>query len=797
MIIYTPDSARYLAWANSLAKFEGFKDSTAPEPTHYVVHAPLYSVSLMPSALIFSNNIIAAKATTLIFGILLIFTFYLWLKRRSGEKIALISSALLALNPLMMIYSTQILSDVPFALCLILFFLYTERIAHQTSAYNKIEYILIAIVATSVFMRDIGMTVMLGAIFFFLWKKNYRLTVLVCLISLCLYALWFIRNEIIIAGEENPTIRNSRIFFTHLYTTQQASLVSEFALRFWNNFLIYTESIGKLIFMPDFSERSLSLISLNNPIVSIVFRILPSLKIFIMVSSLGLFGIGCWREWKERKSFLLLLSFLICYFIPILLYPINDQRFLFPLLLILIYLCASGMVYSYVWWISKIKLKGAGVIILSGGLLLFVPNIAWLQSYVINSSKYGHSPEQLFDQFKNESEYPAQFTKPLHLAGKWIVEHSRTQVNVLSRWKELAFSLGEHKVVEAFPQITPNAFEYLLRDYSIKYIVAVMTRVGLNEFEGLINRSNHYTFNSVYRVADVEVLEVVSQKEQKVDHDSEFKTDLSVCSLYRQALNLIEVNPERAEQLLKEIPIKVGGYSEIVFQIGVAKEFAGELDSAVAQFEKFRLMPQAGGYIQLASQHFELISRLKKAISTEDSVQRAEDFQLLAVFYWELGYRKRANEMLHRAFKANKECFPALVVSTLYSLQQGDTAAAWSTLNNLRSIQSDNLYTKSLLRIEQCIKSIQNTSNRESQIELRLNIVKAYLDMNLPEYAINDLMELQDSYPPHQKVLMMLGRLLETKQRYHPALRCYEKILYLDPTNKEILMKANELIARL
>jgi len=53
MVVYTPDSARYLIWANSLAKFSGFEDSSAPELSRYVVHGPLYSVMLAPSQMIF------------------------------------------------------------------------------------------------------------------------------------------------------------------------------------------------------------------------------------------------------------------------------------------------------------------------------------------------------------------------------------------------------------------------------------------------------------------------------------------------------------------------------------------------------------------------------------------------------------------------------------------------------------------------------------------------------------------------------------------------------------------------
>jgi uncharacterized membrane protein len=86
MIIYTPDSARYLAWANSLAQFDGFKDMTTPEPSRYVVHAPLYPVLLAPGAFLFPQSVVAAKTTTLIIGILTIFMFYVWARNRAGNR---------------------------------------------------------------------------------------------------------------------------------------------------------------------------------------------------------------------------------------------------------------------------------------------------------------------------------------------------------------------------------------------------------------------------------------------------------------------------------------------------------------------------------------------------------------------------------------------------------------------------------------------------------------------------------------------------------------------------------------
>jgi len=44
LFVYTPDSARYVAWANSLAQFNGFTDATEPEAVRYCIHSPLLLV---------------------------------------------------------------------------------------------------------------------------------------------------------------------------------------------------------------------------------------------------------------------------------------------------------------------------------------------------------------------------------------------------------------------------------------------------------------------------------------------------------------------------------------------------------------------------------------------------------------------------------------------------------------------------------------------------------------------------------------------------------------------------------
>ncbi len=62
MIIYTPDSARYLVWANSLAHGEGLQDLSAPEPICYVVHAPMYPIFTCSGSFFLSTKCVCGKS---------------------------------------------------------------------------------------------------------------------------------------------------------------------------------------------------------------------------------------------------------------------------------------------------------------------------------------------------------------------------------------------------------------------------------------------------------------------------------------------------------------------------------------------------------------------------------------------------------------------------------------------------------------------------------------------------------------------------------------------------------------
>ena len=493
MIIYTPDSARYLVWANSLAHGEGLQDLSAPEPICYVVHAPMYPFLLVPGAFFFPQSVYAAKVTTLLIGCFVLLLFYLWLRKTIGDRYALLGSLFLALNSYMLIYSTQILSDVPFAFCLVLYGFFAEKFLEKEYSSLTLKIGFIIVIICGVFLREVGFTLMIGAVLFFLWKKNYRYALLIFISTVSVYLLWYVRNEIIVANIENPSLRNTNFFFMHLYTTGKEPLLAEFIARLQDNISVYVRLIGNLIFIPAYPQHAVSFLSANDPLVPFVLSVYPILQWALVLATIILCVVGVKYQMRNSKTVSFLFMFLVCYSGLILLYPINDGRFLFPFLLVMIYFCAAGMKNVSIWIVEK-NIRMRNVLSAAVIIIMLIPNGIWMMNYIRNSRHYRQSPEQFYEQIRNDSEYPWLLTKPFPLAGEWIVQHSDSSTVVVSRWKELTFWLNGRKIIDAEPQLSPDAFDRLLRDYPVHYIVGAVSFLGLNEYESLMIRSRLFTF---------------------------------------------------------------------------------------------------------------------------------------------------------------------------------------------------------------------------------------------------------------------------------------------------------------
>ena len=796
VLVYTPDSARYLAWSQSLGHFEGFRDNTTPEPSKFVVHAPLYSVLLAPTAWISTENVIPSKVITIFLGIALILTVYWWAKKRLGTSWAVLVGLLIAVNPAFFLYSTQVLSDVPFAVCVFLFFSITEREITVEKGEDSRLLALTAVVVCGLFMREVGLALVASATLVLLLKRYYKSALLILAVSAGFFALWYIRNDIIVAGIEHPSLQNTQLFFRHLFTPSDVSIVGEFLARLKTNAAIYGINVMQLPFVAETLLRGISTMAPSQFPISIVLEVMPYVYHALLILAAALVLVGVYAESGDRSRILVVAVFLAIYLVPILLYPINDARFMFPPLLLELYFIVAGFRFL-VNRAAQYLRRPAFVPVFTtiSFMVLLLPNFAWGITYVGNNWRYERSPLGFYNEMKSVQAYPALFARPIELAGNWIAEHTDSSAVVISRWKELGLFTHGRKVLDSDPQTRVDPFEDLLRDYHVKYIVTVISRGALREYEQIFAQASRYHFNLAYRYADLEIVKVekgpANLNVGVTDRDS---TEFGIQVRYARAIReLLQNKPLVCETMLKQLPLQTRTLYPVVLNLAVAKEFAGDLKVANTMFEQFHKIQQAGSIVQPAWYHLEIISRLRAAMNDPSGPQRAEELNAVAAYYWILGFRQESLLTMDKSIAADSVFFPSVIFRAVYSLLDGDTLRSAQFLKLARHIDPENELVQNLSKLLGNLKVLATQRDPNVDLALRLENVRLLRTMGLRENAIGEALSILADYPRDSQCLRLLVDLYYQKGRYAPALVYLKRLQSLHPSDDALRQELRNL----
>ncbi len=392
-LLYNPDSAGYIASANSLAHGKGFLDQTTPEPSRYVIHAPLYSLYLAPAAFFFQTNESAHKAANIILGCALIVLLYAIVRKESGKVPAVIAALFLAVHPLMIILSSQVLSDILFGVLLLLSFWLLERILSGKATDSKPDYFLALVVTAAVLSREIGIILVPLVCGVLVAHRRIQTFLRVILVFLAIYGAWYIWNEIYIARFEGPELRNQALFFHNVLTSPNGSFFYEIIARCKVNGAFYLKELASLCFFPFLAipntvfADQLKLMDGPEKILLTLGQLFSySWWIFALVSAIIVVA-GLVMEYRSHKAARFRLWFAALYAPVLLFYPVTDKRFLFPLLLIFILWAARATTML----LNKPGTWRRWVLVVSTVLCL-VPNISW--SYFYGATQHAIAMEQ-------------------------------------------------------------------------------------------------------------------------------------------------------------------------------------------------------------------------------------------------------------------------------------------------------------------------------------------------------------------------------------------------------------------
>jgi len=658
---------------------------------------------------------------------------------------------------------------------------------------------LTAAIVCGIFLREVGLALVISSTALLFIRKNYKTALLILGVSLGVFALWYIRNEVLVAGIEHPPLRNSQLFFRHLFTPSTDSILNEFGARLRTNAENYGINVLQLPLLAETILRGISTMAPSQFPIVLVLGVMPYVYHFMLIITAVVVVVGSYIESRKRLRSLILAGFLGIYLIPILLYPINDVRFLFPPLIIILYLFVIGLETIVQKFMVLLKRPERTSVLSVVFLAIFaLPNTSWLITYVGNSWRYARSPLGFFDSMRSVKAYPELFARPLHLAGTWLSEHTDSSAVIISRWKELGVYTEGRKVLDVDPQTLIDPFEDMLRDYDVHYIVTVVARGGLREYEQLFAQSDHFRFQTAARFADLEIIKVESgPPDIRIDLTDRDSSDEGIQRRFAGAIKLLEENkPAECEAMLTALPEQARKQIPAIFNIAVAKEFAGNLTVANTMFEQFHKFQQAGSVIQPAWYHLEIISKLNEALKAHAGTERAMDFQAVGAYYWILGFHTQSLMMMDSSIEADSTFFPSLIFRAIYSLLDGDTLKANRFLERSRKIDPTNTLVVALSKVFENLNTLRHSHDQTTDFALRFDNARQFSTMGLRENAIDGLLELHSRYPKNAECLQSIVKLYQQKERYAPALVYLKKLLALRPDDSELQIELQQLEQR-
>ncbi len=790
-MLYTPDSIRYLLWAQSLSQFNGFIDLAGAEPARYVVHAPLYSVLLAPFIAIFPGTVVTAKVISLALGVVLLLVSYRWMELRGGRWGARIGAFILALHPLVLLFSTHILSDVSFAVVLLWCFFIAEDRENKEVSLRGLKLALL--ITAAIFLREVGLALWVSVVFFMVWRKDFRAAAMVFLIPLVFYGAWFFRNEILVAGFEQPQMQNSKLFFSHIYTPRTAGMLSEFTARILNNGAFYASNLGQLILFPVQLGGSFPVVTNNDPLMSLIIGSLKVLLIPLGLLQAGLIVWGGIVRRREERLMPLFLVFIVCYFGLLLVYPIIDNRFLFPLLPLFLgfALLGAGNLRDRFFPVGDGKRLSLGIT--AALSLLLLPNVVWISNLVANNLRSLNTSKEEFETRAVTRDYPELYRKPFRYAGEWIAEHADSSVVIATRWKELTFWLEGRKLIEVDPVMSLEAFESILRDYEAGYLVVLSDPSGIRDLEFQMVQSRRFRFEPVYRTGNVEVIRVLRPQKGKTSAGVLDKTVLhgsiviteeesETRRTFREGTLLLERGEyQKAHSRFKYLWDKSGGSGYAALFTGIALGFAGQTQGAMAVFEAFKGLSQAGSFLQYAWYHQELLSLLQQAEANPIAGSKALMLRTVAVNYLKLGFRYQARMVIDQAIEADSSYYPALTFGIPCALENGDTSGAHMYVKEMQSLDPRRSLTLSMVTLFSLFDSLKAVSDSKQRVRQLFALSEVLERVGLREYAVDNLLAILEMEPTSVVAMMELGRLYALKRRWAPAVKMWHRAQLISP----------------
>jgi hypothetical protein len=447
------DDGIYVLTAKALAQGQGYRLiflPNSPAQTKFpILYPALLAIiwKLWPS---FPNNLILMKWLTLFCGATTVGLSYLYLIRFGyfSRSVAAMSALCCATSPMFLFFSTETLSEMPFA-CLVILTLWLFGIYLEKSGEERYHQFVLGILLALPFLcRSVGVTLVFAGIVVQYYKgRPIHWMALGITVVMLPWVIWMMAG--LGAWSHDPI---SGYYNDYLGWWASMGLISNMHFILYNIFNVLTYSIT--IPFEGFTELLESISSFG----SLFLNIFLSLIIFITLL-------------KKLRTWRILPLFIVSYLCLILVWPWHPYRFLVPIMPFLL-----GYLFSGINTSLKVRLTRNWYLLFGLGLLL-VPNFNLLYLHGKQANRQNCSRVYLFRN-------PPPWTSYQHVF-QWLKTNSQPDEVVASMEDPMIFLYTGRHAIRPF-KINPGLGEdkadsdifgsaedlyQTLKFYKVKYLV--------------------------------------------------------------------------------------------------------------------------------------------------------------------------------------------------------------------------------------------------------------------------------------------------------------------------------------
>jgi tetratricopeptide (TPR) repeat protein len=733
--LYT-DSTRYLIWGNSIARGQGWIDDTQPEAERYVVNAPLFPVLLAPALIAFPTSVFSAKVWTLLWGVLALALMSRWLSSNLGRTAALVGVFVFAFNPMMLVMSTEILSEAPFLAILMGVFILLDRVL-KVPDDRRAFLGLAALLSTVVLLREVSITLVVGVAIVLAFRRQPLRAAVVIAAPALLYGLWLYRNLVLVGTPATSQSTNLAFMFEHVVTAPDAPLYQELLSRMWLSLQGFGFQLAGLLFY----SVPTTLISTPTEIFRQTVNFLGTIKPLVFLVILPLMTAGIVMDLRRSRSALARVIFVVLYLGIILTYPIHDVRFLLPILPVMLLGLLIGA--RAVWRHPRAAAFRRVWVPAAATLVLMIPNYLCLAEILRTNIGYRTDPVAFYERTHRQNAARTFFSQPYQLMGEWISAHTPSDALIACSAKEVVPFIGGRKVLEINDGVPLPVFESMLRDNGASFVLAVGMWEDITSYEFAMNESRRMYFERVASIANLHLFRIQSRfmlpRDQRRGWTFTFDTSTAAGLLRKGRWELLQTRyPDAARSLLEAFD-RMPNQPVILYQQLLLSTFQLDSAAAVRVLEQMYATARATTYLGAARMHVNAMDALMRARKSTNPQERAVQSFDIARLYWNLGYPLQAYRLMSEIVRSDPSYFTGLLWAWHYGTQLGDVKAAARWLKSLESIDSNNPVTRSFRTISRLREALLKEPAAHVREQIRLTIAREYEATELPQESLDEI----------------------------------------------------------